>query len=138
MDAPHFRLASEVAFVDTDASGWMHFSNVFRHVERAEHAFLLTRGVDVYDVTELGWPRVHVECDYKLPLLPGDRIAVDLAISKIGNSSITWIFEIIHATKGVAASGSMTTVRIDANGRPSAFAEVERVALLEMSPEVKA
>jgi acyl-CoA thioester hydrolase len=138
MESPHFRIASEVAFADTDASGWMHFSNIFRHVERAEHAFLLTRGVDVYDFTEIGWPRVHVECDYKLPLLPGDRIVVEIAISKIGNSSITWIFEVIHATKGVVATGNMTTVRIDANGRPCEFAEAERFVLLKKDPEGEA
>lgn len=111
-------MASEVAFADTDASGWMHFSNIFRHVERAEHAFLLTRGIDVFDLTDGGWPRVRVECDYKLPLLPGDRMVVEIAIPKMGNSSITWMFEIIHASKGIVASGNMTTVRVDAGGRP--------------------
>ena len=45
MDAPLHRHACEVAFGDTDASGWMHFPNIFRYFEAAEHTFLKSRGV---------------------------------------------------------------------------------------------
>ncbi len=45
MENPVYRQAGEIAFGDTDASGWMHFPNVFRYVETAEHAFLRSRGV---------------------------------------------------------------------------------------------
>jgi acyl-CoA thioesterase FadM len=35
MHVPLHRFVSEVAFADTDASGWMHFPNIFRYVEAA-------------------------------------------------------------------------------------------------------
>lgn len=129
MDAPHFRMESEVAFADTDASGWMHFSNLFRHVERAEHAFLRSRGILVFDRARGGWPRAKVACDYKRPLQNGDAMTVELLISRLGAASISWEFEVLNAVGEVAAFGSMTTVRVGDDGRPCEIPEEERAAL---------
>ena len=130
MDAPLHRHACEIAFGDTDASGWMHFPNIFKYVEEAEHAFLRSRGVLVFDRAEGGWPRVKVSCDYKRPFKCGDRFEVLLAISKIGASSVTWIFEVLNAAGEIAAFGSMTNVRVDREGRPKLIGELERAALI--------
>ena len=129
MDAPLHRHACEVAFGDTDASGWMHFPNIFRYFEEAEHAFLRSRGILVFDRAQGGWPRVKVSCDYKRPLLTGDRIEVRLGISRIGASSVTWDFEVIAASGDLAAFGSVTTVRVNQEGRPLIITDSERAAL---------
>ena len=126
MDAPVHRHACEVAFGDTDASGWMHFPNIFRYFEEAEHAFLKSRGVLVFDRSQGGWPRVKVSCDFKRPLLTGNRIEVLLEISRIGNSSITWNFEVITAEGQIAAQGSVTTVRVDHRGLAQPISQEER------------
>ena len=130
MDAPLHRHACEIAFGDTDASGWMHFPNIFKYVEEAEHAFLRSRGVLVFDRAEGGWPRVKVSCDYKRPFKCGDQFEVLLAISRIGASSVTWIFEVLNAGGEIAAFGSMTNVRVDHEGRPKLISELERAALI--------
>ena len=132
MDAPLHRHACEVAFGDTDASGWMHFPNIFRYFEEAEHAFLKSRGILVFDRAQGGWPRVKVSCDYKRPLLTGDRIEVLLAVSRVGASSVTWDFEVLTASGDLAASGSVTTVRVDHEGKPQPISDAER-AVLERS-----
>jgi len=129
MEAPLHRHACEVAFGDTDASGWLHFPNIFRYVEAAEHAFLKSREILVFDRTQGGWPRVKVSCDYKRPLHFGDRIEVQLAISRISTSSVTWGFEILTAAGETAAFGSMTTVRVDHEGRPQLISAAERAGL---------
>ncbi len=129
MDSPHFRMESEVAFADTDASGWMHFSNILRYAERAEHAFLRSRGVVVFDRSKGGWPRAKVTCDYKIPMQAGDVTTVDLAITRLGVTSINWEFEVLNAAGEVAAFGSMTTVRVGQNGRPCEIPPQERAAL---------
>ena len=123
------RYACEVAFGDTDASGWMHFPNVFRYVEAAEHEFLRARGILVFDRAEGGWPRVKVSCDYKRPLLGGDRVEVLLSILRLGGSSITWNFEVLNSAGEIASFGSMTNVRVDHQGRPQLISEAERSAL---------
>ena len=126
MDAPVHRHACEVAFGDTDASGWMHFPNIFRYFEQAEHAFLKSRGVLVFDRSQGGWPRVKVSCDFKRPLLTGDRIEVLLEISRIGNSSVTWNFEVLTTGGRIAALGSVTTVRVDHRGLAQPIPQEER------------
>jgi len=129
MDAPLHRHECEVAFGDTDASGWMHFPNVFRYFEEAEHAFLKSRGVLVFDRGHGGWPRVKVTCDYKRPLVTGDRIEVLLEIARIGASSLTWNFEVVTCNGEAAAFGSVTTVRVDHEGKPRLIGDDERAAL---------
>ena len=129
MENPVHRQAGEIAFGDTDASGWMHFPNIFKYVEAAEHAFLRSCGILVFDRAEGGWPRVKVSCDYKRPLQCGDRIEVLLAISRIGASSVAWDFEVANAAGEIAAFGSMTTVRVDHQGRPQEISAAERQQL---------
>jgi YbgC/YbaW family acyl-CoA thioester hydrolase len=129
MDAPLYRHACEVAFGDTDASGWMHFPNIFRYFEEAEHAFLKSRGILVFDRAQGGWPRVKVSCDYKRPLITGDRIEVLLEIARLGASSVTWNFVVLTAGGETAAFGSVTTVRVDHEGRPQLISDEERHAM---------
>ena len=129
MNPPPYRHSCEVAFADTDASGWMHFPNIFRYFEEAEHAFLRSRGLLVFDRSRGGWPRVNVSCDYLRPLLTGERIEVRLEIARLGNSSVTWNFTVLNASGETAARGSVTTVRVNHEGRPQPIDAQERSAL---------
>ena len=129
MENPVYRQAGEIAFGDTDASGWMHFPNIFKYVEAAEHAFLRSQGILVFDRAEGGWPRVKVACDYKRPFQCGDTFEVLLGISRIGASSVSWDFEVLNAAGEAAAFGSMTNVRVDHEGRPKLISDEERQQL---------
>lgn len=129
MENPVYRQAGEIAFGDTDASGWMHFPNVFKYVEAAEHTFLRSLGILVFDRSQGGWPRVKVACDYKRPFQCGDQFEVLLGISRIGASSISWDFEVLNAARETAAFGSMTNVRVDHEGRPKLISDEERQQL---------
>lgn len=128
MEQPRYRHSIEVAFGDTDASGWMYFPNIFRYFDVAEHAYLRSLGLLVFDRAQGGWPRVKVNCDFKKPLLTGDLVEVQLAISKIGTASLTWDFEVIKAGE-TAAFGTVTTVRVDHEGRPKEISPEERKKL---------
>lgn len=129
MDAPIYRSISRIAFGDTDASGWMHFPQIFRYVEDAEHQFLSSIGINVFDLHTGGWPRAHVSCDYKRPLKAGDSIDVLLNISHIGSSSITWVFEVLNPSGSIAATGTITTVRVNTEGKSQAISDADRAAL---------
>ena len=129
MDQPLHRHACQIVFADTDASGWMHFSNIFRYVEAAEHDCLNARGILVFDRGQGGWPRVKVSCEYKKPLVAGDKIEVQLAISEIGDSSMSWQFEVMDVRGELVAFGGMTTVRVDQTGKPQTITSEERKAL---------
>jgi acyl-CoA thioester hydrolase len=129
MESPLHRHACEIAFGDTDASGWMHFPNIFRYFEEAEHAFLKSYGILVFDRAQGGWPRVKVSCEYKRPLLTGDRIEVLLAVSRVGASSVTWDFDALTISGDLAAFGSVTTVRVDHEGKTQLISDAERAVL---------
>ena len=60
-----FKLVRRVEFSDTDMVGIVHYANLFRYMEAAEHGFFRSLGFSV--VTRqvdppVGWPRVHAEC----------------------------------------------------------------------------
>jgi acyl-CoA thioester hydrolase len=129
MENPSLQQVGEIAFGDTDASGWMHFPNVFKYVEAAEHAFLRSRGILVFARDSGGWPRVKVSCDYHRPFLCGDFYEVHLAVARVGASSVTWDFEVLNRAGEVAAGGSMTNVRVDHLGKPQLISPDERAAL---------
>ena len=129
MENPTYRHVVEVNFSDTDASGWAHFTNIFKYVEAAEHAFLRSRNILIFDRAQGGWPRVKVAGDYKRPLLCGDQIEVQLSILRLRASTITWHFEILNSDGDIAALGTMTTVRVNQQGRPQEINETERQRL---------
>jgi len=129
MENPLHRQPGEIPFGDTDASGWMHFPNIFRYVEAAEHQFLRSRGILVFGRTQGGWPRVSVSCDYKRPFQCGDSYEVLLSITRIGAASLTWCFEVLNAAGEIAASGSMTNVRVDHEGKATLISDDERERL---------
>lgn len=129
MDAPRYRHALEVAFGDTDASGWVHFPNILGYAEVAEHAYLRSLGMVVFDRDEGGWPRVKVSCEFKKPLMTGDRIEVVLGVSRVGGASVGWVFEILDSAGELAAHGEMTTVRVGGDGRPRVLSGEERAKL---------
>ena len=119
------RYERKVAFPDTDASGWVHFTKLLAYAEEAEHDFLCKCGIAVFTKEGAGWPRVSVACDFKSPLVFRDSIEVSIAISKIGESSLEWRFEISKRGE-LAASGTMVTVKVNGAGKPEAITSIER------------
>ena len=53
-----FEVTRRVEFYETDAAGIVHFSNFFRYMETAEHAFLRSLGHQFHEQhgeAEIGW-----------------------------------------------------------------------------------
>ncbi len=119
------RYECEVAFSDTDASGWVHFTKILNYAEQAEHGYLRKLGIPVFRPDKGGWPRVKVRCDYKLPLTFQDKIEVRLALRKVGETSITWKFEIAKANGQIAAIGEMVTVKVNETGEAETISVTE-------------
>jgi acyl-CoA thioester hydrolase len=130
--ACEFKLTRQVEFSDTDMAGIMHFSNFFRFMEAAEHAFFRSLGFSIHTKgfrDKLGWPRVHAACDFKYPLRFEDVVEIRLLVREKRKKSIVYTFifrklnehparEVARGTLAVAcvkrdkASGKMTGVPI--------------------------
>jgi acyl-CoA thioester hydrolase len=90
IDTP-FRHRLRVRWVDTDGSGIIHFSAVFRFAEAAEIEFFRAVGAPFRHVMEdLGYmiPRVHVEADFRRPLRFDDEVEILVVPGRVGRSSI--------------------------------------------------
>ena len=90
-----FQVTRRVEFADTDLAGIMHFSNFFRFMETAEHAFLRSLGQSALlsgSGTELCLPRVHAACDYRSPLYFEDEVIIHLRVLKKTSHRLTYQF----------------------------------------------
>jgi len=126
MDVPahfHFCQRRLVEFVDTDLAGIMHFSNFFRFVEGAEHAFFRSLGQRVHTVdgsTHQGWPRIEVACKYLKPARFEETLEVCLRIEDIRSSSLRygfWIFAGDVRERPLLAVGSCAIIHVELDSK---------------------
>lgn len=91
---PHeFKATRRVEFAETDMAGIMHYSNFFRFMETVEHAFFRSLGFSVADRQAnppVGWPRVHVRCDFKQPLFFEDEVELHLLVREKKSKALTY------------------------------------------------
>ena len=136
------RYHHRVEFSETDMAGIVHFSNYFRYMEAAEHAFLRSLGILVHQAEPgrtVSWPRVHAECGFEAPLRFEDEVEVRLLVRSKRRSTITYEFHLFHSgSRERVACGSLTVVcvQIDpANGKMSPMAIPESIdRLIEVAP----
>lgn len=109
-----FRWRSRIQFVDTDASGRIHYTALLRHFEAAEMEFMRHRAIPYnhLDMTEIALPRVHVEADYLAALTFEDLIDIEVAVERLGDKSFTLGF-IVFKGETVAGRGRIVVVAMD-------------------------
>lgn len=124
MDVPaqfHFQHRRMVEFADTDLAGIMHFANVFRFVESAEHAFFRSLGHRVHTANGTeheGWPRLEVACKYLKPARFEQTLAIGLRIEELRTSSLRYSFWILGGEDGdraLVATGSFSIIHVELN-----------------------
>jgi len=108
-----FSVQRRVEFRDTDAAGIVHFSAFFPMMESAEHELLRHLGLSVMqpleDGSHLTWPRVSASCNYLNAARFEDILTVDVAIAKIGTTSLTYCF-LFRRDDLAIARGEITAV----------------------------
>jgi YbgC/YbaW family acyl-CoA thioester hydrolase len=140
--AYEFRLRRRVEFSETDMAGIVHYSNFFRYMESAEHAFfrslgfsIVTREVD----PPVGWPRVHASCDYMAPLRFEDEFEIHLLVAEKKSKSLTYEFRFrkIDGSASVEiARGALTVVCVRHEGSRMKAATIPEAitAKIEVAP----
>jgi len=116
---------ARVAWVDTDAGGRIHFTAAFRWAEMAETAIRRKLGL----LEEWGsYPRRKVEAEFLQVLVFEDEIEVRIRVERLGQTSITWAFEITRDGE-VCVRGTLVVVHVDVDGLPAPLTDEERAAL---------
>lgn len=131
-----YKLVRRVEFSETDLAGIVHYSNFFRYMEAAEHAFFRSLGFSI--VTHqveppVGWPRVRAECDFKQPLRFEDEVEIHLLVEEKKPKSLTYQFRLKKLTAAApveVARGRITVVCVtrDARGKMSAASIPKAIA----------
>ena len=135
-----FTTTRRVEFSETDAGGIVHFTNFFRYMEYAEHAFFRSLGHSIVNPTlGVGWPRVHCNCDFKKPLKFEDEVEIHLLVSAKPSKSITYQFRFSTGGTEVARGGfTIVCVRkTEAGEMKAATIPPEIAALIEAAPADK-
>lgn len=141
--AHRFTIQRRVEFSETDMVGIVHYSNFFKYMETAEHAFFRSLGMSIAGggAEAVGWPRVHAECDYRRPLRFEDVVEVELLVKERRERSLvyTFIFRKVNGEEReeVARGGlAVACVRRDAatGAMKSVSIPAEIVALIEPAP----
>jgi len=132
---PQFTYRLRVAFVDTDASGRIHFTAMLRYFETAELEFLRSLGFSYRDAPHTGYPRVRVECEYRSAIGFDDELDIAVKVKHIGSSSYTLDFAALK-NGAVAANGIIVAVCVNREKqRPQAMPEALREALKRSAQE---
>ena len=108
-------MSGVVAWSDTDASGWIHFTAPQRWIENAEHA--LSRAIDPA-VNVGSFPRRELHITFQRPLRAGDAFVVELSPARVGNTSISYEWRILK-DGAVCIEGGHTVVHLGASGTPT-------------------
>jgi acyl-CoA thioester hydrolase len=137
---PQVSIQVRVPFSDVDSSQRIHFTAMLRYMEIAEHELVRSLGFPrATTLKDVGFPRVHVECDYLRAISFDDELTIEARVEHVGRSSWTVTF-LAYFTEELknqgqkesepAARGKMTVVAIDSEaGRARPLPEELRDAL---------
>lgn len=113
-----------ILFHETDLAGIVHFSNFFKYMEEAEHAFLRSVGLSIHpeenwrSPVRHGWPRVRAACDFHMPLQFEEEIEIELQVAEIRTRSIRYrclIWKDPDGRRLRAATGELVVVSVVAD-----------------------
>ena len=107
-------LKERVQFADTDMAGIVHFSNFFRYMERVEHDFFRALGLSIWDKSNevpvderVGWPRVHVSCDFRAPLQFEEEFTMELLVVEIRPRTLRYLIRFWKLDGELCAEGKL-------------------------------
>jgi acyl-CoA thioester hydrolase len=117
-----------VNWVDTDASGLIHYTAALRYFEIVEHALMRKLlGTNLPRARGFGLPRVHVECEYRAPLHFPDEFQCTASVLGVGRSSVTYGYE-ARKNGVLCLEGKIVAVATDADGRSMPIPDEFRAA----------
>jgi acyl-CoA thioester hydrolase len=120
-------LRRRLDWADTDAAGYWHHSTFWKYAEAGEAE--LMRELGLTGLTFGFTPRKSVHAEFHRPIYFDDEVTITFSCEAVGRTSATY-----HITLSVgdddAASGTMTVVLTDDDGRPRAWPEEVKALLV--------
>jgi 4-hydroxybenzoyl-CoA thioesterase len=115
---PRYSASVRVRFAEIDRAGIVYYPRFFHYFHIAFEEFFADRvGVPYHvmiDEKRIGFPTVHVECDYREPLEFGDVLDVGVSVARMGDSSVDFRYRLRRGRSAkVAAEALVTVVCVD-------------------------
>ena len=101
---------------ETDAAGLLFFSQQLKLVHDAYEALLESIGFGfavLLKKKKYFLPIVHAEADYKAPLFVGDRLAIEISIDRIGETSFIFAYKLLNEKKQLVGTAQTVHVTVD-------------------------
>ena len=93
-----FRSQLKIRFGDIDHAGIVYYPRFLHYFHVAlEEFFCQELEIDypvLIDEHRIGLPTVHLETDWRRPLRYGDTIEIEVSVSKIGKTSVTFGYRV--------------------------------------------
>ncbi|MGE0101131.1 MAG: acyl-CoA thioesterase [Blastocatellales bacterium] len=110
-------LKRRIRWADADAAHRLHFPRMFEYFEEGETELLRSLGITMYDGSEYGFPRKHVEAVFHRVLPLDAPFILRVSVGKLGRTSIRYDFQVFadDPERELALEGSMTVVTVRDN-----------------------
>ena len=129
-----FTIEEHVRWSDIDRAGIIYYGQFQRFFEIAETELFRAVGLpysEVFDRLEIWLPRVHIQFDFRKPLVLDDLIEVSAYVARLGTKSITLRFEVAKKDeKDLVAEGEVVLVCVNRGTFESVPVPSEIVAAL--------
>jgi 4-hydroxybenzoyl-CoA thioesterase len=93
-----------VRFGDTDPAGLVYYPVLFHYFHAAMEEFFAARAGTTYARLvadeRLGFPTVRVSAEFFAPVVYGDEVDVEVAVARVGRSSVTFVYSARRASDG--------------------------------------
>ncbi|QPH39849.1 acyl-CoA thioesterase [Pedobacter endophyticus] len=131
-DEFNYKTNIHLRFVDFDLMGHVNNSVYFTYLEIARSKYW--EEIVKWDWKKTGIVIAHAELDYILPIVMGDKIAVHVKTSRIGNTSFDLDYQIVKL-KGteevICSKGKTVCIAVDyTTNRPTAIPETAKQKML--------
>jgi 4-hydroxybenzoyl-CoA thioesterase len=118
---PPFSHSFPVRWDDVDHAAIVYYPRFFHYFHLAFEEFIRQRFgasayLDLLDRRRIGFPAVHADCDYRLPLRFLDIVRVDMAVERLGEKSIRFRYRVYRVEEGATAAGSARDPELCAEG----------------------
>jgi 4-hydroxybenzoyl-CoA thioesterase len=112
-----FRTSVPVRFGDVDHAGIVFYPRFFVYFHEAFERFFDDAGLAYHKLlgdSRVGFPTVHIETDYKLPLKYGDSLDLEVSVPRVGERSATFRYVgYRHRDGQLACEAAITVACVD-------------------------
>ncbi|HEY0378151.1 MAG TPA: thioesterase family protein [Pyrinomonadaceae bacterium] len=105
-----FSTRIRVRFGDCDPAGLVYYPVIFHYCHVAMEEFFSARCGTAYDRLmrdeRVGFPTVNVRAEFFAPLVYGDEAEVAVSVARVGQGSVTFVYEVKRAGGGTLCARS--------------------------------